>query len=198
MSRANRLGISLAVFLAVLSSSPAAIACRWRYPELDAGQTATGTMNADSGIACTETLWSGPPYLQEIAVGTPPSHGKATTNGLNEFTYQSDPGYVGSDSFLVDVLYGHGQGYAKQLVEVTVGASGAPSEQLIVLLDNYVVVHQTQVHEKADATSPLVKTLNAGQRIMVVAQVVGTDWYLVSENDTDIGYVPAGDLAKAP
>lgn len=198
MSRAHRLGISLAVFLTVLSSLPGAIACQWRYNIPDAGQTATGTMNVESGTACTETLWSGPPYLQEIVVGRPPSHGKVSTNEPREFTYQSDAGYVGSDSFVVDVLYGHGQGYAKQLVEVTVGGSAQASESLIVILDTYVAARQTQVHEKPDATSPLVKTLKAGQQIMVVGELVDKDWYLVSEDDVNIGYVPAGDLAKAP
>ena len=54
------------------------------------------------------------------------------------------------------------------------------------------------MHEKPDATSPLVKTLKAGQQVMVVGELTDKGWYLVSENDTDIGYVPTGDLAKAP
>jgi hypothetical protein len=94
--------------------------CRWRYEGLDSGKTSTGSMTVRSGESCQMTFWSPPPYRQEVTIVIPPSHGTAAAMGVDGFSYQSQAGYTGSDTFQVDVLFGHTAGYAKLIVAVTV------------------------------------------------------------------------------
>ena len=60
----------------------------------------------------------------------------------------------------------------------------------------FVALVEVNVREKPDPLSPRVKTLARGQKILVKSRVRGADWFLVSEDGREIGYVIAGQLAR--
>ena len=73
------------------------------------GWTATTSMTIRSGEGCSSGFSSSGDFAHQLYISSPPEHGTADTIGTNTWTYQSDSGYVGRDSFKVDIVIAGGR-----------------------------------------------------------------------------------------
>ena len=89
-------------FIALGASNAAA--CERSVPWFNPGKTVTETMTAQSGVSCETDVTSSVSSWRSITIIVPPTNGTATVLGLHGWSYQSNPGFTGSDTFQVSVL----------------------------------------------------------------------------------------------
>jgi hypothetical protein len=106
--RLSRLPVAHLAVLAALCSitlgASNATACQRSVPWFNPGKTVTETMTAQSGVSCETDVTSSVSSWRSITIIVPPTNGTATVLGLHGWSYQSNPGFTGSDSFQVSVL----------------------------------------------------------------------------------------------
>jgi hypothetical protein len=96
--------ISTGVFFLMLSTGARADNCVTRYHFMF-GQVVPGTMAAASGVSCggAFTWTAGKTVVKSVRIVSPPKNGSASTDSAG-VTYQSKPGFKGSDAFTFAVF----------------------------------------------------------------------------------------------
>ena len=106
--RLSRLSVAHLALLAALCSitlgASNAAACQRHVPWFNPGKTVTETMTAQSGVSCETDVTSPIGSWVSITIVVPPTQGTATVLGLHGWSYQSNPGFTGNDTFQVSVL----------------------------------------------------------------------------------------------
>lgn len=121
--RAVSIASGLAAALA--SATPAAADCVISRGNWFLGENASSRMTVKSGEPClrTVTLNSGAAAIDSLRVVEKARHGLAGISGRSNYAYRSNPGFVGRDSFVVEIAGEKsrgGKGRTRITVEVTV------------------------------------------------------------------------------
>jgi hypothetical protein len=68
-----------------------------------AGKHTPATMTVKSGVSCTHQVHTANVAVKYLSIQIPPKNGTATTLGTDKWSYQSNPGFTGADSFEVSI-----------------------------------------------------------------------------------------------
>ncbi|MBZ9739934.1 MULTISPECIES: Ig-like domain-containing protein [unclassified Mesorhizobium] len=103
--RSNKLAIllTLAGFLSLgLASLANADPCPWRL-HIYFGQETTGSAMAHSGQQCVFPVYAHGSSYSSLKIISAPQHGVTKATSRSSFTYQSESGYKGTDTFVFAV-----------------------------------------------------------------------------------------------
>lgn len=94
------LASAIAVSSLALSASARAASCQIIGNFAPFGQNMSGEFNVRSGSSCTSAL-SMPGTMKNTKIVTPAQHGTVRLISLTTFEYKANPGYAGSNSFVL-------------------------------------------------------------------------------------------------
>ena len=93
-----------AAAMAIALSAPQARAdeCQAQW-HADVGEHTVGYLWAQSGRSCISPLYTGFGKINSLTIASGARDGKAVADGRNSFSYQSRPGFVGQDHFVLAI-----------------------------------------------------------------------------------------------